>query len=96
MLLSSVLGFFRVKRWERETITGTGGDPVSPEAIARDQQIRHNLHQVFGIGDADEEEEELVREMELEEGEAENTEERQALTEQEVGLRRNLQLAGLI
>lgn len=97
LLLSSVLGFFRVKRWEREVlVSGSGHDPATPEAIARDQQIRHNLHQVFGIGAAEEEDEELTRDLVMEEGDGESTHEREELTEQEVGLRHNLRLAGLI
>lgn len=44
MLLSSIIGFWRVKRWE-QTVTG----PPTVEQLEEDQRLRHNLQRIFGI-----------------------------------------------
>jgi len=52
LFLSSIIGFWRVKRWE-QTVTGpqqtavTGAPTV--EQIEEDHQLRHNLQRIFGI-----------------------------------------------
>ncbi|KAJ7650372.1 metal homeostatis protein bsd2 [Roridomyces roridus] len=47
LLLSSFIGFWRVKRWER-SIRSSTSVPVTAEAIERDAEVRHNIETVFG------------------------------------------------
>jgi len=54
LLLSSCLGYFRVKRWERSIRSASPEEPLSPEAIARDRAVRENIERVFGYGLFDE------------------------------------------
>lgn len=44
LLLSSILGFWRVKRWEESVRT-----PAVPPTVDDDQNVRRNLEDVFGI-----------------------------------------------
>jgi len=44
LLLSSIIGFWRVKRWE-QTVTS----PVTVAQLEEDQQFRQNLQRIFGI-----------------------------------------------
>jgi Protein of unknown function (DUF2370) len=53
LLLSSVIGFWRVKRWERSIRSVSS--PISPEEIERDIAMRRNLETAFGISFAEEE-----------------------------------------
>ena len=46
LLLSSIIGFWRVKRWE-QTVTVTS--PPTVEQLEEDQQLRQNLQRIFGI-----------------------------------------------
>ncbi|THG97819.1 hypothetical protein EW145_g7538 [Phellinidium pouzarii] len=48
LLLSSILGFVRVKRWERSVHTPT--PPPSREDFEHDGQVRQHLQEVFGFG----------------------------------------------
>ncbi|KAF9532522.1 hypothetical protein CPB83DRAFT_846923 [Crepidotus variabilis] len=52
LLLSSVLGFWKVKRWEK-SVRPTQPDPVAPEDIERDRHVRRRLEDVFGFAVAD-------------------------------------------
>jgi len=47
LLLSSIIGYWRVKRWERSIRSAS--TPITPEDIERDTAIRRNLESVFGI-----------------------------------------------
>jgi hypothetical protein len=47
LLLSSIIGYWRVKRWEKSVRTPTL--PPTAEQIERDQNIRRGLEEVFGI-----------------------------------------------
>ena len=44
LLLSSVIGFWRVKRWEQ-----TVASPPTVEQLEEDQHLRQNLQRIFGI-----------------------------------------------
>jgi hypothetical protein len=46
ILLSSVLSYWRVKRWERSI---QRPEPTTPADIERDRAIRRNIQNVFGI-----------------------------------------------
>ena len=46
LLLSSIIGFWRVKRWE-QTVAVTS--PPTVEQLEEDQQLRQNLQRIFGI-----------------------------------------------
>lgn len=106
VLLTSVVGYWRVKRWER-AIRGTGGSSppprpqrLSPEVIQRDREIRRNLEAVFGISVDDEqllERERADRERRTQRDEIGNVivlPARETLEEQR--LQRDLQAAGLL
>lgn len=50
LLLSSVVGFWRVKHWEHSIRVASNPGPITPEDIERDATIRRNIEQVFGMG----------------------------------------------
>jgi len=60
LLLSSVIGFWRVKRWESSIRSTSSPTPRTPEDIERDIAIRRNIEHVFGLGYQEEEESEVV------------------------------------
>ena len=47
MLLSSILGYVRVKRWEHSIRSPP--PPITQETIQRDEEVRSRLRQVFGV-----------------------------------------------
>ncbi|KAL4064994.1 hypothetical protein V8B97DRAFT_1875429 [Scleroderma yunnanense] len=49
ILLSSMIGFWRVKRWESSIRATNSRGPLTPEEIERDISTRHNLEQVLGF-----------------------------------------------
>ena len=49
MFLSSVLGYARVKRWERGIRSSTPRSPPSPDEIIADAQVRARIQAAFGI-----------------------------------------------
>ncbi|KAG1733658.1 uncharacterized protein EDB91DRAFT_636801 [Suillus paluster] len=49
LLLSSFVGFWRVKNWESAIRASNAHEPQSPEDIARDIATRRNLEQAFDI-----------------------------------------------
>ncbi|KAJ7219948.1 hypothetical protein GGX14DRAFT_584713 [Mycena pura] len=53
LLLSSFIGFWRVKRWERGIRTTSA--PVTAEDMERDAAVRRNIENVFGFSFGDEE-----------------------------------------
>ncbi|KAH7884547.1 metal homeostatis protein bsd2 [Phlebopus sp. FC_14] len=66
LLLSSLIGFWRVKHWESSIRAANSRGPPTPEEIERDIAIRRNLAQVFGLP-ALEENEPLPPHVQLEE-----------------------------
>ncbi|KAF9000591.1 hypothetical protein BDQ17DRAFT_1359188 [Cyathus striatus] len=55
LLLSSIIGYWRVKRWESSVRTPP--PPTTPEDIERDIAIRRNIENVFGISFAEDDDE---------------------------------------
>lgn len=55
LLLSSLIGFWRVKRWENALRTPPV--PVTAEDVERDRETRRNIEHAFGIGFSRDEEE---------------------------------------
>ncbi|KAH7928221.1 hypothetical protein BV22DRAFT_1005190 [Leucogyrophana mollusca] len=51
LLLSSLIGFWRVKHWESAIRASHARGPPTPEEIEHDILIRRNIEQVFGIRD---------------------------------------------
>ncbi|KDQ59350.1 hypothetical protein JAAARDRAFT_192849 [Jaapia argillacea MUCL 33604] len=49
LLLSSLVGFWRVKRWESSIKASRNSVPLTPEDVERDLAVRRNLELVFGI-----------------------------------------------
>lgn len=50
ILLTSILGFWRVKRWERGILASQRGAPSSAVDPQRDAPIASQLHPAFGLG----------------------------------------------
>jgi len=53
LLFTSLVGFWRVKRWEASIRASSTHHqtPIGPSDIAREVQVRRNLESIFGIGD---------------------------------------------
>jgi len=60
LLLSSFIGFWRIKRWERGIRTSTA--PITAEERQRDLDVRRNIENVFGLVLESEEDEQQRRE----------------------------------
>ncbi|OJA09453.1 hypothetical protein AZE42_02625 [Rhizopogon vesiculosus] len=56
LLLSSVIGFWRVKKWESAIRASSTRQPHSPEEIARDISTRRHIEQAFHIAPVEEHE----------------------------------------
>ncbi|KAG1821187.1 uncharacterized protein BJ212DRAFT_1297603 [Suillus subaureus] len=56
LLLSSLVGFWRVKNWESAIRASNAHEPQSPEDIARDIAARRNIEQAFNIAPLEESE----------------------------------------
>lgn len=56
LLLSSLVGFWRVKNWESAIRASSAHEPQSPEDIARDIAARRNIEQAFDIAPLEESE----------------------------------------
>ncbi|KLO17153.1 hypothetical protein SCHPADRAFT_868676 [Schizopora paradoxa] len=104
LLLSSVLGFIRAKRWERSIRESANPQPApSPEAIAQEMQVREHLRNVFGIEMVDDDVEAAVAANE-QEGEGDRLvhpedESQEPLTDEqrrEDDFRRDLRAVGLL
>lgn len=54
LLLTSVVGYWRVKHWEQSIRSASNRVPVTPEDISRDTALRRNIQHVFGFGTVDE------------------------------------------
>ncbi len=80
LVLSSLIGFWRVKRWEQ--VLRTPAAPPTPEDLERERAVRRNFQDVFGIYLGEEEEERNRRPANSAEAEAR--------------LARDLRAAGLI
>lgn len=50
LLLSSSVGFWRIKRWERSIRSSSPDAPVTRADIERDIAVRRNIEAVFGFG----------------------------------------------
>ncbi|KAH9856574.1 hypothetical protein C2E23DRAFT_856886 [Lenzites betulinus] len=62
LLLSSCVGFYRVKRWESAIrVASLPQASLTPEQRQRDEQVRRNLEAAFGFGPRDLEEDEPPR-----------------------------------
>ena len=83
LLLSSIIGFWRVKRWERSLRSVP--TPITTEDIERDIAIRRNIENVFGFSFNDQDSARHARELQTRE-----------LLAQEARLTRDLRAAGLI
>ncbi|RDB25568.1 Metal homeostatis protein BSD2 [Hypsizygus marmoreus] len=83
LLLSSVIGFWRVKRWESSIRQAS--TPITPEAIERDIAIRRNIANVFGVTFS-EDEEATARAAQLQ----------QLQQQEDARLTRDLRAAGLL
>ncbi|KAJ6448940.1 hypothetical protein C8R45DRAFT_1045723 [Mycena sanguinolenta] len=53
LLLSSFIGFWRIKRWESSIRASSA--PITPEDIERDAAVRRNIENVFGFSFGEEE-----------------------------------------
>ncbi|KAJ7659937.1 hypothetical protein B0H17DRAFT_1095735 [Mycena rosella] len=49
LLLSSFIGFWRIKRWEASIRSASSAAPITQEDLERDAAVRRNLEAVFGI-----------------------------------------------
>ena len=98
LLLSSCVGFYRVKRWEASIRAASmPEEPLTPEQRARDEQVRRNIELAFGFGDLEEEEDPRDRRGAIQEDEnARRRAEEAQMTAQELRLTRDLQAAGLL
>ncbi|KAI0078767.1 hypothetical protein K474DRAFT_1659934 [Panus rudis PR-1116 ss-1] len=92
LFLSSLVGFFRVKRWEKSIRDSANAPPPSPEDLARDAERRRAIQQAFMMPLFDDLDENNARGTH--EGGV-STAEEQAI-EAEVLLARNLRAAGFI
>ncbi|EIW84059.1 hypothetical protein CONPUDRAFT_163294 [Coniophora puteana RWD-64-598 SS2] len=57
LLLSSLIGFWRIKHWERALRQAHARGPPTSEEVAHDAQIRRNLAEVFGLNSGSPEDE---------------------------------------
>ena len=58
LLLSSCVGFYRVKRWEASIRAASmPQEPITEEQRARDEQIRRNIEIAFGFTHLDDDDE---------------------------------------
>lgn len=86
LLLSSCVGFYRVKRWEASIRAASmPEEPVTEEQRAHDEQVRRNIEIAFGFADISDGG-----------GQQERREEQEELSEAELRLTRTLQAAGLL
>ncbi|KAI0926011.1 hypothetical protein AcV5_008591 [Taiwanofungus camphoratus] len=84
LLLSSLIGFYRVKRWEM-SIRTSDVSPLSPDQMRRDAEVRRNIERVFGLLDYGDS------------GPDDNGERRaEPVSEAEERLQRDLRAAGLL
>ncbi|KAI0705783.1 hypothetical protein C8T65DRAFT_652713 [Cerioporus squamosus] len=94
LLLSSCVGFYRVKRWEASIRAASlPQEPMTPEQRARDEQVRRNIELAFGFTGLVDEDEPVSSPPQRED---ENDERRGEVTEAELRLTRTLQAAGLL
>ncbi|TBU32618.1 hypothetical protein BD311DRAFT_714456 [Dichomitus squalens] len=93
LLLSSCVGFYRVKRWEASIRAASmPQEPITEEQRARDEQVRRNIEIAFGfahLGDEDEEEDDAR-------APPQPPPEEQQMSEAELRLTRTLEAAGLL
>ncbi|PAV16252.1 metal homeostatis bsd2 [Pyrrhoderma noxium] len=95
LLLSSILGYARVKRWEHSI--RTPAPPITQEVLQRDDEVRSRLRQVFGLDFVSEREaeQERINDMEASQNENDNGRPRPVPPHEE-DMRRELRSMGLI
>ncbi|KAI0324654.1 hypothetical protein GY45DRAFT_1288566 [Cubamyces sp. BRFM 1775] len=96
LLLSSCVGFYRVKRWENAVrVASLPAEPLTAEQRRHDEQVRRNIEAAFGFVDLDPEDDEDADDAMagLDENERRRARE---LAEAEMRLTRTLQAAGLL
>lgn len=91
LLLSSVIGFWRVKRWEQ-----TVARPPTVEQLEDDQHLRQNLQRIFGITFTQPREDNQSRVHQDEENPATPSTLSAQSIERQVRLARDLEAAGLV
>ena len=97
LLLSSCVGFYRVKRWEASIRAASlPQEPLTPEQRARDEQVRRNIELAFGFTGLVDEEDEPESPPAPSEPAVDENDERRAATEAELRLTRTLEAAGLL
>lgn len=96
LLLSSILGYARVKRWERSIRTSQPqmASP-SPDEVVHDAHVRSHIHRVFGLDFADEDDDHTNHVSRTPPVEGEQSELRPT-SEQEERFRRSLRAIGFI
>ncbi|KAI0635786.1 hypothetical protein C8Q77DRAFT_1250754 [Trametes polyzona] len=103
LLLSSCVGFYRVKRWETAIrVASLPPEPLTPEQRQRDEQVRRNIEAAFSFANLEmEDNEDEVRRARC----AQQEEHARCIAEQETAaqmseaelrLTRTLQAAGLL
>jgi hypothetical protein len=65
LLLSSIVGYWRVKRWENSIRAANPTHVVTPQDIERDIAIRRNIENVFGLGFQEEDDSSAAAEARL-------------------------------
>lgn len=93
LLLSSILGFARVKRWERSIRTPTPPPVITPEDQQRDEEVRQHLRDVFGFDVITAED---IQEESPTEAEHPNPNQNPHAAQVEERMRRDLRAMGLI
>ncbi|KAI0749441.1 hypothetical protein C8Q80DRAFT_1162047 [Daedaleopsis nitida] len=95
LLLSSCVGFYRVKRWESSIRAASlPSEPITPEQRARDEQVRRNIEMAFGFSTEPHDEPERPSRRQADDDD--DSEPRGNMTEAELRLTRTLQAAGLL
>ncbi|PIL35706.1 transporter [Ganoderma sinense ZZ0214-1] len=91
LLLSSCVGFYRVKRWEASIRAASmPEEPVTEEQRAHDEQVRRNIEIAFGFADLNDASGDQQQQQQQQQRES------QELSEAELRLTRTLQAAGLL
>ena len=92
LLLSSIIGFWRVKRWEQTV----AGPPATVERLEEDHQLRQNLQRIFGIPITQPHEDNQSRVHQDEENPATPSAPPMQSTDRQAMLTRDLQAAGFM
>lgn len=97
LLLSSILGFARVKRWERSITTPTPASQVyTAEQVVQDQTLQTRLTEAFLFDAAPRSTDEELSGSPTGEGEQRHSPSQQGASPEEEHIRRDLRSLGLI